>query len=244
MGDGSDSAEKPTRPVVKKTVVKKTVVRKSTPSVRIGRPSPTATTTKTKGEPTRQRQKVSPKSKPKVAKSGGPKTKSAGRTGTTATGALFGSVKKAGAGIGSAADSTYRGVRSWRLPRFEPTMGSALVGVLIGLVAVALTVAFAAMFGALRGTSTGGGRWGSLTVVVVAFVAFALGEYLLAKLHVRQPRITSFIGIGLAFIAILAFLLGLIATAWAWLILPALSGITYAIAHRLVSLTEAPSKMP
>jgi O-antigen/teichoic acid export membrane protein len=95
------------------------------------------------------------------------------------------------------------------------------------------------LFSTFRGVATGGGTWGSLMVVVVAFIAFALGEYFLAKFHVRQPRVTSFLGLCLTSIVIMAVFIEPVYSWWAWLILPALGALTFALSHRVIAMADS-----
>ena len=96
----------------------------------------------------------------------------------------------------------------------------------------------------MRGVSSGGGRWGSLTFVVVTFVAFALGELLLTAFGSSQARLTSFLGAVLTIVAILGLFLGLADTQWALIIVPTLGAISYAIANGLLNLAEDSPTLP
>ena len=107
-------------------------------------------------------------------------------------------------------------------------------GLFVGLVAVFLGWASAELFTATRGTSSGGG-WGALALVVVAFVAFFLGELLLDGFGVEQPRLTSFLGVVLVFVVILIAFLEPAQSQAAWILLPALGAVMFAAAERLVT---------
>ena len=245
MAEEQKPAKKAAKPVVKKTVVRRPVAKKAVPTVRYGRPTSTATRflPAVKVAPpnkTRSKKRVTA---PKTSRDLGKRAGVARQTGKAAS-AVAGGVKGVANRVGSATGSMFGAVRDYRLPRIEQTRASAIVGLLIGLITVGVTALFAMGFGQLRGTSTGGGRWGSLTVVIVAFIAFALGEYLLAKLHVRQPRVTSFLGVCLTLLAIMAFFLNVVDGVWAWLVLPLLGAAAYAIAHRAVAAADSSRTQP
>lgn len=239
MAEEQEPAKKATKRVVKRTVVRQPVAKKPVPTVRYGRPTSTATrflpaakVASPKG--TQPKSKVTaPKPSRGLGKKAGKAIRQQSVRGASAVaGGFKGVATKVGSATGSAVDV----VRAYRLPRIEQTRASAVVGLLIGLITVSITALFAMGFGQLRGTSTGGGRWGSL---IVAFIAFALGEYLLAKLQVRQPRVTSFLGVCLTLFAIMAFFLNVVDGVWAWLVLPLLGAAAYAIAHRAVAAADS-----
>ena len=233
--------QQPTKKVVKR-VVKRTVAKKPpapAETVRFGRPT-TKTITRSKPaakvavkpaarrptKPARPARTPRPRNDwgKKVAATGGKAANTAKSTATTARTV----VKK-----------RYAAIRAYRLPRVAPRLASTIAGLLVGVVTVGIVWFFANLFSIFRGTSTGGGRWGSLTLVVVAVIAFAFGEYLLAKLHVRQPRLTSILAVCLTLIAILAFFVGVVDSGWAWLILPPLGAVSYLVAHELIRLADS-----
>ena len=233
--------EKPTRKVVKR-VGKRTVVKKPpapAETVRFGRPA-----TKTAG---RLRPAARVVAKPAVRRPiKGPKPVRAPRprndwgkkfaaTGGKAAISATTTARSARTGF----TNQYNAVRAYRLPHVAPRLASPISGFLVGVVTVAVVGLFANLFSIFRGTSTGGGRWGTLTLVVVAFIAFALGEYLLAKLQVRQSRLTSILAVSLTLMAILAFFVGVVDSAWAWLILPPLGAVSYLAAHELIRLADS-----
>lgn len=244
MANEQEPAKKSAGRVVKKTIVKRPAATKPAPTVRIGRrPPPPAQTKKLPAARAAQPKKSVgvPKPNRELGKKAGQAGKAVTeRTGKAAT-AVAGGVKGAAGKVGSATGATVGKVRAYRLPRMEQTVASAVAGIIIGLVTVGLAALFAMAFSELRGTSTGGGSWGSLTVVVLAFVAFALGEFILAKLHVRQPRVTSFIGVSLTLVLIMLFFLGLVDSMWALLVVPLLCAATYALAHRIIRAADSSS---
>jgi len=155
----------------------------------------------------------------------------------TAGSAVSGQARRAGrSGVAG-----LRAVVAWRVPHLSAVPAALAAGLAAGLVAVALTSGAKLLFDAVRGTSTGGGGWGSLTLVVVAFATFAVGELLLSALGSHQPRLTSFLGVVLGLIAILAFFLGLVDSGWAWLLVPVLAAATYLVASLALALAATTS---
>lgn len=115
---------------------------------------------------------------------------------------------------------------SLRLPHLSPTRGSAITGTLVGLLSVLFGWGFYLLFSATRGTSAGGG-WGFLAIVFTAFVAFIAGELLLSGFGVPLARVISILSILLALLIVLVFFIKLVAGAWAWLIIPAITSLSF-----------------
>ena len=130
-------------------------------------------------------------------------------------------------------------LRAWWLPTIEPMRASAITGLLMGLLAVGLGVGALAIFSQVRGVASGGGTWGSLTFVVVAFVAFALGERLLAGFGAPMPRLTSFLGITLTLVALLGLFLGSADSTYALVVVPLVTAVGFLAAHWLLALAES-----
>lgn len=126
--------------------------------------------------------------------------------------------------------------RGWRLPAWPDVVWAALVGLVLGLLVTAAGAGVRELFSATRGVSTGGGRWGSLALVLLCLATVVLGEVALRALRVPQPRATVVTAVLLALMAVLAFFLGPVATAWAWLLLPALGAGATALAACLLGL--------
>lgn len=242
MAQEQEPAKKVAKRVVRKTVVKRPSTSRPSPRIRYGRlvaptepvrDAPTTVEPAAKASAPRKVTAPRPPAAPwELGKKAGEKTgKVAGAVGT--------SIVAAAHKVGDTTHAGWSRIRSFHIPRLEQTRAAAVVGGIIGLITVVITGGLTRMFSELRGVSTGGGKWGSLTVVVVAFIAFALGEYLLAKMHVRQPRITSFLALVLTLVLIMALFLGPIYTAWSWLIVPVLGAVTFAISHRLIAITDS-----
>lgn len=242
------------RVVVKKTVVKKTVIRPVpgqkqpghiTPKVRpVAKAPPKAPagvreTSPTTGTAVKSRTGPSKAPKTKVPAKPrrerlAPLAKSIGAAANSARGASA----RTGRGVGVALAATGRGIRSARLPDLRPVPASALVGAVVGVVVVALAALSMIAFSAFRGTSSGGGALGSIALLLIGAIAFALGRYLLEAFHVRQPAVTSFLAVMITLLAVLAFFLELSSTALAWLVLPALTAAASVVAHLLLVVAD------
>lgn len=130
-------------------------------------------------------------------------------------------------------------VRSWRLPRLDAVPASLITGVVVGLLSVVLGLGALELFSWLRGVASGGGTWGSLTFVVVAFIAFVAGELLLSGFGVANPRLTSFLGVALTIVVILGLFLEESDTRMAVVIVPAIAATAFTIGHWLMAAAEA-----
>ena len=159
------------------------------------------------------------------------------------TSAAAGAVGSRGARFGRATGAvTARGwsrARGWRIPHLDPVPATIITGAIVGLVSVGLGLAALRMFTELRGVAGGGGTWGSLTLVVVTFIAFALGERLLTAFGTPLPRLTSFLAVVLTMIVILGALLGPTDSALGIVIVPVLGALTFFAAHWLLTLAES-----
>ncbi len=238
---GADGAPAPKKVV--KRVVKKAVATPATnqaPSkVRYGRAVSTttrpkakaaATPTKTPRKPVRPKFNVATKVR-------GAQEAVTSRGSSAASGAAAG-IRSASTRVGETVSDTFFRVRSWRIPHWNPVPSSIFTGAVVGLIAVALGLASKSLFNELRGVSAGGGRWGSLTFVVVAFIAFVLGELLLSGFGVAQARLTSFLGVVLTIVAMLGLFLGLADTVWGLVLVPVVAVISYVLAYWLLDLAE------
>lgn len=161
-----------------------------------------------------------------------------------ARGGASSSLSAVGSGVGRAgrlAGSGLSAVRRWHLPAIDAVPASLVTGLVVGLLAVLLGRGTLEIFELLRGVSSGGGTWGSLTFVVVGFVAFAAGELLLGGFGVAQPRITSFLGVLLTVIAMLALFLDQSDTGAAFYLVPAVAATAFTLGHWLMVAAESGS---
>jgi chromate transport protein ChrA len=240
MSDEQQPAKRVVKRVVKKTVVRPPSAREPEPQVRYGRPV-TGTTARPKAKaatakPSKQRAKLELGGKVKGVQ------KVISSRGSNAASGVAGVARSAAGHVGSRIARGGRAVRDWRIPRWDPLPASIFTGAVAGLVGVGLGLAALVMFTHLRGVASGGGRCGSLTFVVVAFIAFVVGELLLSAFGSAQARITSFLGVVLTIVAILGLFLGVLETAWALVLVPVLGAVTYAISYGLLNLAETYSE--
>ncbi len=222
----------PTKKVVKRVVKKKVVRKPPEQTVRFGRPA----TKSTQSRPQKPSLPRPQTQRPQKVKQSGKKTRGAVTGGSTRVGQM---TKNLGVGGWKKISTGSRRAASWRLPRLPQILAAAITGLLVGCLSIGLVALFAQLFSSFRGTSSGGGRWGSLAIVVVAVLSFAAGQLILRALHVRQPQLTSLLAICLTIMAILAFFLGVIDSVWALLIMPPLGAAAYAISHKLIWLADA-----
>ncbi|MGJ9423106.1 hypothetical protein [Aeromicrobium sp. CF3.5] len=247
--------QEPPKKVVKR-VVKRAVVQP--PAMRYGRPAPAPKQTLSAPRspaPTTVADHVEPTPSPPVpAAKIGAKRFTVKRPRLSAPPVDLGSIRDRTAQVASGVTATTRtlsrtsanvvidrwyDLRTWWLPTLEPMRASAITGLLMGLLAVGLGVGALAIFSQVRGVASGGGTWGSLTFVVVAFVAFAIGERLLAGFGAPMPRLTSFLGITLTLVAILGLFLGIADSTFAIVVVPLVSAAGFLAAHWLLALAES-----
>lgn len=251
MADEQRPTKKVVKRVVKKTVARPAAVSEPESQVRYGR-AVTGTTVRPKAKAVAPKpanaKSTSAKStkrpaRPRIGLGG--KIRSAQQSiSTRISDAAWGvgdSVGSAGRSVGSRIARGGRAVRDWRIPHWNPLPASLFTGAVVGLVAVGLGRAALAMFERTRGVSSGGGNWGSLTFVVVTFIAFVVGELLLSAFGSTQARLTSFLGIVLAITALLGLFLGLVETSWVLLLVPVLGAVTYAVSYALLNIAESSS---
>ncbi|AXT86264.1 hypothetical protein C6I20_14460 [Aeromicrobium sp. A1-2] len=245
-----DDPQQPPKKVVKR-VVKKTVSRPAPASppqsVRYGRsvstkPKPQAKVATRAGASTATTVKAAKPSRPRVEV--GAKVGAAGRAVGSRASVAAGLAGSAGRTSGTFVADRTRTVLAWRIPHIEPRLASIITGAVVGLVSIGFALLALEIFTQVRGVASGGGRWGSLTFVVVAFGAFFLGNLLLSAFGTAQPGLISFLGVVLAIVAILALFLGLAETQWAFLLVPTLGALTYATSNWLITLADSSPTLP
>jgi len=234
MADEKRPAKKVVKRVVKKTVVRPSTSEPSGKPFRHGRPVST------------QIAKAKPSASPKAANSAriGAAGKAISSGGSRAASGVGGAARSASRTTGALVAGRFRALRDWRIPHLHPRLAAGITGLIVGLVAVVLGLAALTVFSEVRGVASGGGRWGSLTFVVVTFVAFVLGELLLSAFGSTQARLTSFLGVVLTIIAILGLFLDLADSIWALALVPALGAVAYVLANWLLDLAEGSPTIP
>jgi hypothetical protein len=129
-------------------------------------------------------------------------------------------------------------------PRLSGWLAALLTGVLVGVVGVLLTYASLRGCDAVRGAKSCGGGPGLLLLVVILGVMVVLGAVVLTALRVAEPRSTSFLGIGVLAVVALLALTDLLSSAWMLLVVPAVTGAAYVLAHRVATAFIEPSPEP
>jgi hypothetical protein len=249
--------EQPTKKVVKR-VVKKTVVRPASApapkAVRYGRPV-SSTSVKprakvaTRPGPRPDTKPAARPAAPKISRPrSGAKVAAAGKAltsrGAHLASSVTGAAGSAGRATGTYVAARYDALRGWRIPHIDPRLAAGITGAFVGLVSVGLGLAALALFNELRGVSSGGGQWGSLTFVIVAFIAIVLGDLLLRAFGTAQAGLVSFLGAVLTIVAILALFLELADSQWALVLVPSLGAVTYLVAHWLITVAESSPTLP
>lgn len=241
-------APTPAKKVVKR-VVKKTVARPASPPVdkpvRYGRP----VTTTTKAKP---QAKVASRPGAKPAGS----TKVRPRVNVSAAGkALTSRGADVASGVASAAGSAarttggfvadrFRALIAWRIPHIDPRLASLVTGLVVGLVSVGLGLIALEIFNDVRGVASGGKQWGSLTFVVVTFIAVVLGDLLLTAFGTARAGLISFLGVVLAIVAILGIFLDMADDNRALVLVPVLGAVTYFASYWLMAAADSGPTIP
>ncbi|MEV7398299.1 hypothetical protein [Aeromicrobium sp. NPDC092404] len=241
--------QQPAKKVVKR-VVKKTVVRPVAPPpaatkpVRYGRPVSTASTkpqAKVASRPgskpagttrTRPRVNVSKAGKALTSRGAGVASGFAGVTGSAAR------------ATGTFVADRFHALMAWRIPHIDPRLASVVTGLVVGLLSVGLGLVALEIFNDVRGVASGGKQWGSLTFVVVTFVAIIIGDLLLTAFGTARAGIISFLGVVLAIVAILGVFLEMADDNRALVLVPVLGAVTYLASHWLITVAESSSTLP
>ncbi len=172
----------PAKKVVKR-VVKKTVVRPSAAppaeTVRYGRPVSTTRTKPQAKVATRPTAKSAGSSRTRPGVKVGAAGKALGSRGAGAVSSAAGAVGSAARTTGEFLADRFRAVIAWRIPHIDPRLASAITGLVVGLVSVGMGLIALEIFNDVRGVASGGKQWGSLTFVVVTFIAIIIGDLLL-----------------------------------------------------------------
>ena len=133
-----------------------------------------------------------------------------------------------------------------RLPHLSPVRGSTITGLVVGVFTVAVGWGFYEIFSATLGTRAGGG-WGFLAFVFLSFVAFVIGELLLAGFGVPHARVVSILSVLLVLLFVLVFFLDLAAGIWAWLLVPALTVLAFVTSSAVMAAAakeQNPQRLP
>ena len=125
--------------------------------------------------------------------------------------------------------ATARRVRTPRqLPVINPRLAAAITGGVVGLVGVALTSVAGRGCEVIRGVGSCGGI-GLLALLVIVVLEVLLGAALLKAWRISDPTSTSFLGVGLAAVFVMLFLLSSLESIWMFLVIPLLSVVTFVL---------------
>ncbi len=109
-----------------------------------------------------------------------------------------------------------------------PLLAAGLTGGIVGLVGVVLTSVASRGCEVIRGVGSCGGI-GLLALLVILVIEVLLGTILLKAWRLSDPGSTSFLGVGLAAVFVLLFLLAQLESVWMFLVIPLLSVVTFVL---------------
>jgi hypothetical protein len=122
-------------------------------------------------------------------------------------------------------------------PPLPPLLILAVVGLLTGFVVVGLVWLSERGCDRFRGSSNCGPLGFPLLVLTVV-VAVVLGAVALSKLAMPHPVLVAFLGTAFMLLIVLAFLSERLFTTWTLLVVPALTAVTFLVAHLIAELLE------
>ena len=239
--------QRPAKKVVKR-VVKKTVTRPVAPPaekpVRYGRPVARSSAKPQAKVASRPGAKPagSTKTRPRVNVSAAGKALTSRGAGVAS--GVAGAVGAAGRSTGGFIADRFRALIAWRIPHIDARLASLITGLVVGLTSVGLGLIALRIFNDVRGVASGGKQWGSLTFVVVTFIAIILGDLLLTAFGTARAGLISFLGVVLAIVAILALFLDMADDNRALVLVPLLAAVTYFASHWLITVAESSPTIP
>jgi hypothetical protein len=240
--------EKPAKKVVKR-VVKKTVVRPSSPppeakQIRYGRPVAPSTPKPQAKVASRSGGKPAGTTKTRPRVNVGAAGKALGTRGADVASGVAGAAGSAARASGHFVADRFRALIAWRVPHIDSRLAAGVTGLVVGLVSVGLGLIALAIFNDVRGVSSGGKQWGSLTFVVVTFIAIVIGDLLLTAFGTARAGLISFLAVVLTIVAILGLFLEMADDNRALVVVPALGALAYLVSHWLITLAENSPTIP
>ena len=118
----------------------------------------------------------------------------------------------------------------------HPLLAAAVAGVVVGLVGVVLLSLVGRACSSVRGVDSCGGGLGLLALLAAAAVEVILGAVLLKGQQLSDPTSTSFLAVGMVAVAAMALFFGALSSAWMFLVLPLLTGVTFVIASWITTV--------
>ena len=116
------------------------------------------------------------------------------------------------------------------LPTLPAPLAAVLGGLVVGAFGAGLTWVSLTGCDALRGTQSCGGV-GLLLILVILVLMVLFGGLVLALLRLRDARATSFLAVGVLFVVVLLTPQGALFSPWMFLVVPAVSGVAFLLAH-------------
>jgi hypothetical protein len=129
------------------------------------------------------------------------------------------------------------------LPAIGALPATVVTGVLVGFITVGLTWASLQMCTLVKDTPSCGSP-GVFLLLVVFIVMVYLGAALLRAFRVRDPGSTSFLGMALLAVVVMAFLLGSLEEWWTVIVIPVVGAMTYGLSQWVTSRFVEPGDRP
>jgi hypothetical protein len=115
---------------------------------------------------------------------------------------------------------------------------AAATGLLVGSVSAALVWLGMAGCDVWRDTPSCGGGVGFGMLVAVFVISWIVGRLLLGFAGVPDGLLVSFLGVGLAMIVVMLFLIDETFSVWMWLVMPLLTAVTFTGSFWLVRAAD------
>lgn len=122
-------------------------------------------------------------------------------------------------------------------PPLPPLLVLAVVGLLAGFVVVGMVWLSERGCDRFRGAANCGALGFPLLVLTVV-VAIVLAALALSRLAMPQPKLVAFLGVAFMLLIVLAFLSDDLFSSWTLLVVPALTAVTFLLAHLIARLLE------
>lgn len=116
------------------------------------------------------------------------------------------------------------------LPTLPAPLAALLGGLVVGAFGAGLTWVSLTGCDAIRGTESCGGA-GVLVIFVILALMVLLGGLVLALMHLNDAKATSFLAVGVLFVAVLLTPQDALFSPWMFLVVPLVSGGAFVLAH-------------
>lgn len=122
-------------------------------------------------------------------------------------------------------------------PPLPPVLILAVVGILTGFAMVAVVWLSERGCDRFRGTSTCG-PFGFPLLILAVVMAVVLGRLMLAKLAMPHAALVAFLSVAFMLLIVVGFLSDQLFSTWTLLVVPALTAMTFLLAHLIARLLE------